>query len=118
MSLSSAEIPKVVALPGPDRPRPKQLNSESEVPNEKEAYSIPEFCLSGPQWVRLLSLLCSVISDDEYTDLEVAKAAARCIDENLQGSDKFKTEVEKLKEYGGPEVQLLLEKLTLAPWER
>jgi hypothetical protein len=108
----------VVSLPGPERPRPKNLNAKKTDPSEKEAYAIPEFCLSGPQWVRLLSLLCSVISDDEYSDLEVAKTAALKIDANLQGSDKFKAEVEKLKKYGGPEVKQLIEKLTQPPWDR
>jgi hypothetical protein len=48
----------------------------------------------------------------------VAKVAALNIDDHLQGSPKFKAEVQNLMKYGGPEVQLLVEKLKLPPWDR
>jgi hypothetical protein len=119
MLADSMEKEIIVELPKPDRSRPKKIDQQQkEIVNEKEAYSIPEFRLSGPQWVRLLSLLCSVITDDEYSDLEVAKVAASNIDEHLQGSPKFIAEVENLMKYGGSEVKMLVEKLKLPPWER
>jgi hypothetical protein len=117
MSSSSSESVKVVSLPNPERPRPQNLR-KPDVVSEKEAYSIAEFKLTGPQWVRMLSLLCSVIADDEYSDLEVAKVASLHIDGHLQGSPKFREEVKNLMKYGGPEVQMLVKKLLLPPWER
>ena len=117
MSGSSSESIKVVSLPSPERPRPQSLKTPHIV-SEKEAYAIPEFMLTGPQWVRLLSLLCSLIADDEYSDLEVAKVASLHIDGHLQGSPKFREEVKNLMKYGGPEVQMLVKKLLLPPWER
>lgn len=105
----------IVELPKPDRARPEALK---EGPSEKEAYAIDDFQLTGPEWVRLLSLLCSVIADNEYCDLEVAKHAALRIDEYLQSSPKFQEEMKNLLKYGGPEVNQLIEKLKLPPWER
>ena len=118
MLANSAEKKNIVELPTPGRSRPKKVVESKSIASEKESYPISEFKLTGPQWVRLLSLLCSVISDDEYSDLEVAKVAAMNIDDHLQGSPKFKAEVQNLMKYGGPEVQLLVEKLKLPPWER
>jgi hypothetical protein len=119
MLADSTKQKNIMDLPVPERSRPKKVvDSNNEIASEKESYPIAEFQLTGPQWVRLLSLMCSVISDDEYSDLEVAKVAAKNIDDHLQGSPKFKTEVQNLMKYGGPEVQLLVEKLKLPPWDR
>jgi hypothetical protein len=77
MLADSTEQKNIVELPAPDRSRPKKAVESKDTASEKESYPITEFKLSGPQWVRLLSLLCSVISDDEYSDLEVAKQGDR-----------------------------------------
>lgn len=118
--LTQSDDPEgVVELPQPKRNRPKKLDQvKKSTTSEKEAYSIDEFMLTGPQWVRLLSLLCSMISDDEYSDLEVAKTASLRIDEHLQSAPKFKEEIENLRKFGGEEVEMLIKKLTLPPWER
>jgi len=119
MLIQSENAERLVELPQPERERPHKLKQiNKKISSEKEAYSINEFMLTGPQWVRLLSLLCSMISDDEYSDLEVAKIAASRIDDHLQSAPKFKEEIENLRKYGGDEVAMLLKKLTLPPWER
>lgn len=119
MLSQTEDTDRLVELPQPDRERPKKLDQvEKKTSSEKESYSIDEFTLTGPQWVRLLSLLCSMISDDEYSDLEVAKIAATKIDDHLQSAPKFKEEIENLRKYGGDEVEMLIKKLSLPPWER
>ena len=119
MLSQSENTERLVELPRPNRERPQKLEqAERETMSEKEAYSIDEFQLTGPQWVRLLSLLCSMIVDDEYSDLDVAKIAASKIDEHLQNAPKFQEEIANLREFGGEEVEMLIKKLTLPPWRR
>jgi|SaaInlStandDraft_1057018.scaffolds.fasta_scaffold70613_2 hypothetical protein len=117
MLSKECEDAKIVELPKPQRNCPNPVKERSSV-SEKEAYCIDAFKLTGPEWVRLLSLLCSVVADDEYSDLEVAKRVATLVDKHLQDSPKFQEEMKKLCEYGGTEVQHLMDKLKLPPWER
>lgn len=97
-------------LPKPKRNRPAQLNRVQT--NDEPVYGIDRIQLTGRQWARLLSLLCSVVKEDEYLDLDVAKIAAQCIDDHLQDTPKFKEEVEMLRQTGGPEIEELIAKLT------
>jgi len=108
--------PDVIDFPRPDRPRP-----ESQVapdPGGDEPFKIPEIELSGRQWLRLLTLLCSIIQDDEYAGLDVAKKVAMLIDQHMQSQPKFQEEVKKLLESGNVKALQLVNKLNLPPWER
>lgn len=107
---------QVSHLPKPKRNRPAQLNQQQA--KEDPVYSVTGLELTGRQWARLLSLLCSVIKEDEYLDLDVAKITAQTIDDYLQDTPKFKSEVEHLRKVGGPEIEELIAKLDLPPWQR
>lgn len=109
-------VSQICQLPKPERKRPPKLNRKTV--QDEPVYRIPNIQLTGRQWARLLSLLCSIIKDDEYLDLDVAKITASSIDDYLQDTPKFKQEVENLRKTGGPEIEALIAKLELPPWQR
>lgn len=107
---------QITKLPTPKRAKPNALTTRP--PKQKNQFSIENIKLSGKEWTQFLSLLCSVIQDEEHPSLEIAKTVALDIDQYLQNTEKFKAEVEALKKTGGDQIEALLERFKIPPWER
>ena len=118
LARASERLKKIVPLPQPQRTRPKSIQASTPCPSDEGVFSIENLQLNGRQWVRLLSILCSVIQEDDFHELDVAKITAQIIDAHFQESPAFLEELDALLKNGGAGAQIVIDRLKQPPWER